>query len=130
MYDAVWIVGALLGIAVVWFLFKAFLGFSLPPEKTGKAYLRKELEKFGIGRDIVSDECISELVSAALSSANIEKMAGKHFNNSFVDGLDAMADTVRLWIHNPSDVMFQSVGEEKSMYRDIFERHKIPTVPK
>ncbi|MBI5041364.1 MAG: hypothetical protein HZB57_09265 [Gammaproteobacteria bacterium] len=129
MSDAVWIIGALLGIAVVWFLFKAILGFSLPAEKTGNAYLRKGLEKMGIGRDIVSDECLSELVSVALNSAKIEKMTGKHFNNSFVDGLDAMADTVRLWIHSPSDVMFRPVGEEKSMYRDIFERHKIPTVP-
>ena len=127
MSSLIWVVAIAAGLAIFWFLFKSLLGFSLPPETTGKAYLRKELKKMSIDQDAIPDECISELVDIAIKSANLEKMMGKHFNNSFAEGLDDMADTVRIWMHNPNDIAFRSEAGEENIYREIFERYNGPT---
>ncbi len=128
MSSLVWVIAVVVGLAILWFLFKLLLGFAVPPETSGKAYLRKQLKEIGIGNDLVSDECIEELVRIAIKTANLRKgIMGKNFINSFVESLDVTADTIHTWIYTPNDIMFKSIAGEEDIYRDIFERYKVPT---
>lgn len=105
----------------------AYVGTRASPEVSGAAYLRQELTKHDISKSQVPDECIADLVQLCKRTAEFKSYGSKNFPTNFVEGLEAAADMVRIWLVNPSDSNFPDMGGGKDIYREIFERHKIGT---
>lgn len=125
-----WLIAMLVGLFLVLFVFVRFIRKRPAPQESGRRYIRRQLQKHRIADEVVSDDCISELVDIAISSAEIEAAAGSKFKKSFHILLDSMIDVVLIWRSDPEDTMFQPIGDEVSMFREIMERHKVPTAGK
>jgi hypothetical protein len=129
MPDYTWLIASSIGIVLLLVLLKLVFRKSPPPEITGRNYIRRQLQKRRIADVDVPDTCISELVDIAISSAEIEQSAGNNFKKSFAMLLDSMIDVILLWRSTPEDTMFQPVGDEISMFREIMERNHVPVLP-
>jgi hypothetical protein len=129
MPEYTWLIVSSIGLILVLILLGTIFKKSPPPQESGKRYIRQQLKKRKIADPDVPDTCISELVDIAISSAEIEQSAGNNFKKSFAMLLDSMIDVILLWRSNPEDTMFQPVGDEISMFREIMERNKVPVLP-
>ncbi len=127
MSESAWLITLAAGVILVLLVLTQLTKRRQPPEVFGKLYIRQQLDGHGIAEKDISDECISELVSIAMSSAEIESAAGSKFKKSYQILLDSMIDVVLLWRSNPEDTMFQSIGGEMSMFREIMERNHVVT---
>jgi hypothetical protein len=123
MNTIVWVI--VIPVILVLFLFiaKVISGFRAPPEISGRRYLRKELIKNGIRKEI-TDECIDDFVEISILAARADKISKRdHFNNSFVSSLENMALIIKTGLNNPNDPLFKKIDGCKNTYRDIFEQH-------
>ncbi|MBN1379085.1 MAG: hypothetical protein JXA04_07595 [Gammaproteobacteria bacterium] len=125
MPEYAWLLASTIGLILVLTLARLIFKKSPAPDEMGRTYIRQQLQKRKIANADVSDNCISELVEIAISSAEIEKAAGNNFRKSFTMLLDSMIDVILLWRSNPEDMMFQPIGDEISMFREIMERNNV-----
>ena len=106
-----WIVIALFGLFLAWNLFKVLAGALAPAGKTGRLYLKKELQKAGIDPRYIPDACIDEMVSEAIHIARLMSPyhvgRDKGFTSHFVSALDGTAATIMLWRQNASDQLLK-----------------------
>lgn len=123
-----WLATFIIGFVLIPLILRIIWGKRPPPTIFGTSYIRQQLQKRKIADSDVPDECISELVDIAISSAEIEKAAGNSFKKSFAMLLDSMTDVILLWRSNPQDTMFQPIGGETNIFRDIMERNRVPYV--
>ena len=128
MPEYLWLIISIVAFFLLLLIARLVFRKQPPPQESGRAYIRQQLQKRKIADADVSDNCISELVDIAISSAEIEQSAGNNFKKSFTMLLDSMLDVILLWRSNPEDMMFQPIGDEVSMFRDIMERNNIPVL--
>ena len=113
---------ALFLIPASWWLFKVTLGYALPLETTGRAYLGQLLKKMGLFQ-IVSPDCLDECTNDAVAFARRSaKIFGKNLRTEMVEQLELHAEMLRLWLR--SDDPF--TDSYKEHYRAIFQKHSLP----
>lgn len=121
-----WIIGMLVvgGLAV--FLVLPLVGSSAPAPLSGRAYLPKQLNQYGIGEDQVPDSCVDEFVAAADKGAKgAQLLAKKQYSIEFVGLLDVMAHDIRVWIANADMSAAAREREIEPSYREVLEKHGV-----
>lgn len=124
MDDKILIIGLIVGLPVLWFIFTSAIGFLAPQSYTGPRYLKQQLKKKGIAYQHLPDEFFIDCVTFAEQISRVEGYGSViKKKKSFVKGLDNMVNMTRWWIDDPNDSMFKDMGEKNS-YRKIFEKYQ------
>lgn len=64
-----WIVGSVVAIFIGWWVVKLILSLTIPPEVSGRAYLKQELKRRGVDVLRIPDRALDEIVQFCLSGA-------------------------------------------------------------
>jgi hypothetical protein len=115
---------AILGLFVGWWVLKVSLGLFLPVERTARPYLLQLLRKAEINQ-VVPESCVKECVEESLKMAKgYAMMSGSknHLRAELVKHLELQADMLRLWVRSQNS--FDAVYQKH--YKAMFERHGIP----
>jgi hypothetical protein len=120
----IYVVGITLALAMAWFVVAAVIGMNLPPDISGRRYLKKKLAKLGVRADRIPPECLAELVTHANEYAQLaSKLSGEGFQFEFVKQLDRTGEIVRVWCLQPDNEFFN----EAPQYREILKKYSLPS---
>ena len=126
MSSAVWIVIGIVVLPLLWWLVKVAVSFLVPVSTSGRAYLKQRLTQLSIDPRSIPEACVDEFVAIAQKLSSFPaRPGGAKFRAEVVRHLDTFAELFVLWKKNPDDSMFQSHGNEKNWYREIFERYGV-----
>jgi hypothetical protein len=90
-----WLLGVILAVPILWFLFSVVAGFTIDPRTSGKALLKKKLAARGLPPSQYSDKFLTAVTDRAVSVAHMMKdMNLEHFNNALVDHLDGCVEQI------------------------------------
>jgi hypothetical protein len=121
-----WWLLALLLLPGAWFALKVITSFATPQSSSGAALLKQELRKRGVPCENLNAAFYAECIEWAERVAMVEGRGSTLKRKaSFVESLETMADMAQLWVREPDSTMFKQHGNSPSMYRAIFERHKV-----
>ncbi len=124
MSSAVWIVIGIVVLPLLWWLVKVAVSFLVPVSTSGRAYLKQRLAQLGIDPRSIPEACVDEFVAIAQKLSSLPtRPGGAKFRAEVVGHLDTFAELFVLWKKNPGNSMFQSLGNKKNWYREIFERY-------
>ena len=124
MQTIAYVVIAILGALVVWWVLKVSLGLLLPLETTARAHFLQLLKRMEISQ-VVPPSCLNECAAESVRFARMTaKFSGKKniVRTEMVKHLELQADMLRLWVR--SDDPFDAVY--KRDFKIMFERHGIP----
>jgi hypothetical protein len=126
MSTVAWVAIGVLAIPLLWWLVKVATAFIVPVSTSGRAYLKQRLVQLGIDPRYIPEACIDEFVVLAQKLSSFPmRQGGAKFRADVVGHLDTYAELFVLWKRNPDDSMFQNRGNDKNLYREIFERYSV-----
>ena len=126
METIAWTIAVIVGVVVAWFAIKVGVGMFMPPQKTGRSYLKQELKKSGIDVTKIPNACIDEFVKISLNTAYVDRSLGKdYFNNNFVGSLNLMVCVIKAWFSGSEGEKEIYFSGEDNLYREILERHDV-----
>lgn len=84
----------------IWFIIKVSVGYVVPPEKSGLAFLKQELRKIGVDVGAIPDNALIEIVDACLSGAQLVASVSSNpkdaaWRANFIDQLRVHAEFIR-----------------------------------
>lgn len=94
---AVWLALGVVALAVGWFLLKAVVGATAPPEHSGRAFLQQQLVHLGVPPHVIPDAAMDDIVATCLQTARgVAALAGNKgrygtWRANFVDSLKGTA---------------------------------------
>ena len=121
-----YIVVAVLGVAIAWWVFKVLLGYNLPLEYTARAYFVQLLKKQQTDQMVPAaliDELVMDGVYRAQTLGRIGRKGKSHIRAETVRNQELHADFLRFWIRGTD--AFDGPTYQAT-YREIFERHRVP----
>jgi hypothetical protein len=61
-----WIAGIVIALPALWFLLKIALTYVVPPEKSGREYLKQKLKSYDIDPGLLPDAALNEIVANSI----------------------------------------------------------------
>ena len=118
--NAVWwiLIGAVVA-PIAWFVLKAVVGLTVPPEVTGKHLLKQELRHCGVDPDKLPEACLRDLTEHAVTTARcISDIGGEALTYEVVRNIEATALLVLNDLRGASEF-------EGSWTKDILRKHGV-----
>ncbi len=95
MNTVFWIVGIAAALFIGWWALKIFLSVSVPPEVSGRAYLKQALKQRGVDVARIPDRAIDEIVQFCLKGARGMAMMNQLSSHGRAEDKNWRANLVR-----------------------------------
>lgn len=115
----------IIALPIVWFLFRLGTAYFVPPEKTGRQFLLREVRKRGVDISAIPESAWDELVRRCIAVAKVTAKFDKRSSNwraNLVNYLEAEASCV-------ASVLNGWGGRESETTRETLIKHGVNVPP-
>jgi hypothetical protein len=122
--EFLWVIIAVIGVLVAWWLFKIALSFVVPQRVSGIALLKQELARRRIPHAHLPHEFFEECVNwAERASAFSPGQSVVTRKAEFVRTIESLGYTIELWRNEPNSPIFSAFSP--GGYRALFEKYSL-----
>lgn len=123
------IIAIIIAVPIVLFVTSAVLGYTMQPQTTGKALLRKKIKQRGLDPKTIPDLVLDDITESAIRVAEMRKSMGDaHFNTALIQHIDGSIELLGMYLRddlNEFDLkspLIQKMQQSMPQLRGILRR--------